>query len=158
MLTVGTDTYISLADADTYWSEHYSSAEWDAADEGDKEKALRSATQYVDKHYTWIGSHPGSESQKLSWPRLNAVDKQGRTITGIPQEVEHATAYLAQEELRGGILRAKSRGGAIKAVQAGSVNVEFEDNAPVHTSYDYVDLILSNLTKGGRGTVPLKKA
>lgn len=158
MLTVGTDSYTSLVDADEYWSEHYNSADWDAASDSDKEKALRTATQYIDKHYSWIGYHPGSLSQKLAWPRLNAVDKQGRTITGIPDEVKDATAYLAQEELRGGILRPKSRGGAIKSVQAGSVNVEFEDNAPVHASYDYVDLLLSNLTKGGKGSIPLKKA
>lgn len=157
-LTVGTDTYVSLANADTYWANHYDSADWDAATDANKEKALRVATQYVDKRYSWIGSHPGTSSQNLAWPRLNAVDKQGRTRTGIPDEIKDATAWLAQEEIRTGILRSKSRGGAIKNVKAGSVAVEFEDNAPSQPSYDYADLLLSNITKGGRGSIPLMKA
>lgn len=158
-LTVGTDTYLSLADANTYWDENTGGTNWATASDAEKEKALRAATQYVDKHYSWLGNHPGN-SQGLSWPRLNVVDKDGRTIGGnvIPDAVKNATAYIAEQVLAdGGILPKRNRNSSIKSVKAGSVEVEYDDMAPTRTHYDYADLILSKLTKGGRGMTPMYK-
>lgn len=157
-LTVGEDTYISLADADTYWTNYAGGTNWASATDAEKEQALRQATQYVDKSYTWRGHHPGSSSQLLSWPRNMVVDGQGRTRTGIPQEVKDATAYLAEQALDGAILTAKERGGKIKNVKAGSVSVEFGDNAPGQRTFPYADLLLSDLTIGGKNSVRLRKA
>lgn len=157
-LTVGEDTYISVADTDTYWTEHPGGSNWTAAGDTDKEAALRQATQYVDKKYTWVGVHPGTLSQNLSWPRLDAIDRHGRTRTGTPQEVKDATAYMAEQVLADtGVLNPKDRGGQIKSVAAGSVNVEWEEGANSQKTYDYVDLLLKNITKGGKGVRPLLK-
>lgn len=158
-LTVGEDTYISLADADTYFSNFYDSSDWDAATDAEKEAALRASTQYVDKHYTFIGDHPETLTQDLAWPRYNALDKQGRLLADdeIPQPVKDATAYLAQEVLRKGILKAKDRGGSIESVKAGSVQVQWNSFASSQPSYDYADLLLKNITIGGKGQRPLLK-
>lgn len=158
-LSVGTDTYISLADANTYWTENTGGTNWAIASDTEKEKALRAATQYVDKHYSWLGVHPGTD-QALSWPRLNVIDKNGRVIGGnvIPDAVKDAVAYIAEQVLAdGGILPKRNRNSAIKSVKAGSVEVEYDDQAPTRTHYDYADLLLSKLTKGGRGMTPMIK-
>lgn len=115
------------------------------------------ATQYIDKQYRWIGVHPGGSDQLLSWPRSSAVDKQGRTRTGIPQELKDATAYLADKVLGEPVLEPKARGGAIQSVQAGSVAVQFSESASAHTSYKYVDLLLSDISTGGGQSVRLAK-
>jgi hypothetical protein len=157
-LDVGKDSYLSLQDADAYWDNHNHNERWQQASEQEKEAALREATRYVDNRYTWIGKHPGSSGQVLSWPRMNAVDKQGRLRTGIPQEVKDATAYLAQQSLEGGLLAPQDRGGRINRVQADTVVVEWDKSAPSQPTYDYADLLLKNITTGGRSSAPLLKA
>ncbi len=59
-LTTPDDSYASVSEADTYWSERNNS-DWSAASMADKEKALRFATELIDGQYAgrWIGSHPG---------------------------------------------------------------------------------------------------
>lgn len=158
-LTVGEDSYISLDDADTYWANHIGGSNWSAASTPEKEQALRAATQYVDKHYNWLGDHPGTD-QELSWPRLNVIDKNGRTIASniIPDEVKDAVSYIADQVLGDGILSPRGRDSEISRLKAGSVEIEYEDHARSTISYDYADLILSKLTKGGRGVTPMRKA
>lgn len=151
------ETYCTVAEADTYWENNPGGESWSEATGPQKEAALRQATQFVDKQYTWIGHHPGSVSQLLSWPRLNAMDKEGRLRTGIPQEVKDATAYMADQVLQQGLLPPQKRGGAIKTVTAGPVSVDYEENASSLTRYDYPTMLLKSLTKGGRGSRPLKK-
>lgn len=156
-LDVGNDSYVSVEDADQYWQDHPRGDSWADATLLEKEGALREATIYVDNRYSWIGHHPGSNSQVLSWPRLNAVDRQGRLRTGIPKEVKSATAYLAEQSLKKGLLAPQDRGGRINRVQADTVSVEWDQNAPSQATYEYADTILKNITKGGRGVRPLKK-
>lgn len=71
-ITVGTDTYISIADADTYVDLFYLSADakkvaWDLLSDEDKEIHLRRATQSLESV-----KYPGlkqEENQALSFPR-----------------------------------------------------------------------------------------
>lgn len=158
-LQIGIDSFTSVADADAYWTDHSGGTGWAAALSADKEAALREASQYIDKSYSWRGDHPGDASQLLSWPRYNVIDRQGRvrSSTEVPAEVKDATAWLAEQALSGELLPAQARGGRIKGLKAGSVQVEYEDNAPAQSSYDYVDLLVSGLIKGGKNTTILLK-
>lgn len=71
-ITVGTDTYVTVADADTYVSLNYLSTEaksvaWDTLSDGDKEILLRRATQSIE-----VLKYPGlkfDSSQTLTFPR-----------------------------------------------------------------------------------------
>ena len=58
------ESYLSVADADTYHTKHGDSADWDGASTGDKEEALRMGTQYLDATYNtlWIGSRANETS------------------------------------------------------------------------------------------------
>lgn len=115
-IIVGTDSYISAANADTYWSNRNNSV-WAAAANEDKEKALRFATEYIDGSYDgrWIGEHPGASSQVLAWPRNGALDSEGRSVTGIPQRVADATARLALDALTDFCQRPKTGAGGSRA-------------------------------------------
>jgi len=94
-LTVNTNSYVSVADADTYFETRIDSANWTAASTTLKESALVTATFLVDDH-AWIGSAVSS-SQALAWPRNNAVyndTRLGLNITlgntVIPSQVKEA--------------------------------------------------------------------
>lgn len=149
-ITVGTDSYISVVDADTYWADR-NNLNWETADVADKEKALRDATTYIEGEYAgrWIGDHPGSTSQRLAWPRNGARDFEGRDVTGIPWQVEEACARLAFDGLVGFLTSAESRGGAISDAALGSLEVSYFDGAPAGTTYPYLDEMLVWLLVGG---------
>ena len=151
--TVGENSYLSVADADTYWSDRNNST-WSAASDAEKEAALLEATQYLDKAYRWRGEHPGSSTQLLAWPRNNVVDEQGRTRTGIPQEIKDATAELALEALGGRLVPVQDHGGAVKSQTVNGLSIEYQDGAPANPSYDYVRMLVSPLIRrAGRRVV-----
>lgn len=160
-VTVGTDSYLSVADADTYWSDRNNST-WDDAQTADKEKALREATQYIDGAYDFIGEHPGSLSQKLAWPRNNAVvtsgNLRGVQVTGIPDQIKDATAELALEAVSARLRPAVDRGGAVKREKVDVIEVEYSDFAPSHKTYDFVGMLLKGLTKGGSNQIKLVRS
>src|SRR5690606_38720806 len=77
-----------------YHAARLHNAEWAAADDEDKEKALKMATRLLDG-LDWCGSIK-STSQDLSFPRVGLYDKDGRQIddNGFPQSLIEATAEL----------------------------------------------------------------
>ena len=67
-LTVGTNTYISLADAETYMEGRYEpSGAWAAASNATKNTLLVTATASIDR-MTWLGEKSVS-TQALEFPR-----------------------------------------------------------------------------------------
>ena len=149
-IIVGTDSYVSVADADTYLLDRNNSV-WAAAAAEDKEKALRFATEYIDGSYDgrWIGEHPGASSQVLAWPRNGAVDSEGRSVTGIPQRAADATARLALDALSDFLSEAEDRGGRISRAAVGPLDVSYFRDAPAGTAFPYLDLMLKPLLTPG---------
>lgn len=109
----GADSYISLADANTYVSNHGTSAAWSAAPEASKEQALRLATQYIDLKYgdrfkgckTWNSQ---AKRQSLQWPRRGAIDNDGYEYSDdelpaclLSAVVEAALRVIAGDDLLG---------------------------------------------------------
>jgi len=149
-ITVGTDSYVSVADADTYWTER-NNLDWTTADTAYKEKALREATEYIDGTFEgrWIGEHPGSASQVLAWPRNGAVDSEGRSVTGIPERVKDATSRLALDALSAFLAHAEDRGGRIARARVGPLDVRYFRDAPAGTAFPFLDLMLKPLLVPG---------
>lgn len=90
-------TYASVAEADAYLTH---SSTWSAASTTQKERALALATLYLDGNYSWPGVLADT-SQELEWPRSDAYDSEGRTLTGIPDAVKNACIELADIEVSG---------------------------------------------------------
>lgn len=154
-LTVGTDSFISVADADTYWSKR-SNSDWTAADPSDKETALINATDYLNNAYDWPGVLADTD-QALSWPRDSAYDLEGRKLTGIPKPIEDATAYLAGQSVAGTVLF-EVHGQAEKRLKAGSVEIEYMDHSTKGNTYEYLKSILSVLTYTGSSQIRLVRS
>lgn len=122
------------------------------------EQALVRATQAVDSLYRlrFSGTKHNGRSQALEWPRDNATDIDGETIANneIPIEVIHATCELAVREFTNpnSILPDLERGGAIRAIRAGSVSIEYGSNASNTTVWQTVNGIMASLIGGGVGS------
>lgn len=148
------ESYLSVADADTYWSNR-ADATWAAADTADKEAALRKATQYLDATYIWPGVIAAT-SQALGWPRLYVTDHEEREINGIPTLIEQAAAELAKLALSAPLLAVESRSD-IEHIRADTVEVTFKAGGRAQKTYALVDRLLApiSLRKRGGGTVRL---
>ena len=96
------ESYLSVADADTYWAAHGAPSEWTDAVTAAKETALRVATQYLDAAYgpRWQGQSKSS-AQRLAWPRAAVLDLDGYLIASddLPRNLEEATAEAALRQI-----------------------------------------------------------
>jgi hypothetical protein len=121
------NSYLSVADADTYHNDHSGSTDWNGAATADKEKALRLATQYLDiKHDGKWQGYRSNQNQALAWPRSNVADNDGYYYGSdeIPQRLKDAVAELALRVIQGDtLLDDISKPGTIKSksVKAGPV-------------------------------------
>lgn len=86
-LVLNTNSYVEIADADTYFETRIDSANWFEATDEVKEQALVTATALVDDH-AWIGSAVSS-SQALAWPRNYATYNDPRL--GLQVTIDEAT-------------------------------------------------------------------
>lgn len=154
-ITVGTDSYASLAEADDYHVRR-ANADWAAATTAAKEAALLRATAYLDGRYRWIGQI-ASLTQSLAWPRFGAIDGEGRALAGIPAPVREACCELARAALAGDLAPAQPRGGMVTSESVGAVSVSYAVDAPGGTAYPAIDLLLRGLVLASSAT-PLVRA
>lgn len=138
-----------------YYGDPYGAIEFHAARGNDawsaegvtaeqQEAALQRGTDWVDAEFGefFPGVRTGGRAQELAWPRINAdgtyvTDLEGNEIEDymIPVEIERATYEAALIELTdpGTLAADLERGGAIKRMKAGSVEIEYADGAPVES-------------------------
>jgi hypothetical protein len=163
-LIVGTDSYVTLAEANTYWSARNNST-WSAASDANKEKAIREATQYLDGAYSFIGFMT-SFTQPLAFPRNGVVIEKGnfagRSVesSAIPDQVKMATFELALEAL--GERLEPTNNDSISKVKVDVIEVDYADFAPSKKTFSFVTKILDGLilssSNGAFAAVGLERA
>ena len=92
------NSYVTLAEADSYFEFRLHSSAWDNAD--DQEAALISATRMLDWYLKWKGEK-ATTTQALEWPRANVYDRDDNLLdeTIIPQRVKDAACEMALANL-----------------------------------------------------------
>jgi hypothetical protein len=137
-LVLNTNSYVEIADADTYFETRIDSAEWTSATDEIKEQALVTASQLVDNH-AWIGSAVSS-SQALAWPRKNAIyndDRLGLQVTIAQNEVpsrvktavyEQALHLVNNEDLLAGTTQ------TFESISVGSISLTDSNSDVTRTS------------------------
>jgi hypothetical protein len=158
-LTVGTNSYVSVSDANTYWLDRNNSV-WSSLTTAKKEAALIEATQYLDANYSFIGTQ--DILRTLAWPRFDVYITKGNLAgvsydaTTIPPLIKQAVYELALEASSERLLPVKDRGGQIKKEKIDVIEIEYYDNAPGSKTYSFVTKLLSpllNSTPGQRKLV-----
>jgi len=147
------DSYVSVEDCAAYAVKKglpFSSSPIEPA-----EQALRRATAWLDNTYRI--RFPGAASdvwQSLEWPRAG-VTYRGQPFDDdvIPQQIKDACCEAAVREMAepGSLSPDLERGGAVKRLKAGSVEVEYADNAELTTTFTTIDVLLSGLLLSARG-------
>lgn len=137
-LVLNTNSYVEIADADTYFDTRIDSANWFDAEDEIKEQALVTASLLVDDH-AWIGSAVSS-SQDLAWPRKNAIyndDRLGLQVTIAEDEVparvltavyEQALHLVNNEDLLAGTTQ------TFESISVGSISLSDSNSDVTRTS------------------------
>ncbi len=142
----GANAYITEDQLDSYADDHGITLA-----DGDEQTAIIRATAYIDAVYRmrFVGYKTHGRSQGLEWPRTGVLDSQYFPINNdeIPVEIKSATAEAAIRELTtpNSMLPDLERGGSIRMLKAGSVEIEYGANATAITTYRVIDGILGNL-------------
>jgi hypothetical protein len=146
------NSYLSVADADTYNTNHTNSTDWGNASTAEKEQALRRATQYIDMMYgaRWKGIRV-YETQALAWPRANVTDYDGYLIDHdeMPQKLKDACAEAAERLITEEMMPDQSDTGTVKSrsVRVGPISesLAYTDGDPSEKAYPKVDKLLREL-------------
>jgi len=92
------NSYLSVADADTYHANVTRSSDWTAATAASRENGLIVATQYLYIRFQgrWRG-YRNTRSQALAWPRYSVEDDDGYVLdaASLPQKLQDACAEMA---------------------------------------------------------------
>lgn len=147
------DSYVSVEDCVAYATKK--GLAFPASPVEPAEQALRRATAWLDSAYRI--RFPGAATdvwQALEWPRAGVIYRgQPFDEDVIPQQVKDACCEAAVREMKkpGSLSPDRQRGGAIKGVKAGSVDITFADNAPVETTFTAIDGLLSGFLLPAKG-------
>jgi hypothetical protein len=147
----GANAFLSVADWKAYADQQgwdYSTAEYTEDQIG---SAIVRGRAWLDAMYRsrWPGSRANGREQSTAWPRKDATDGDGEVIVDdeIPAEVKDASAEAAWRELQepGSLSPDLERGGAIKSLKAGSVEITYADGASSLTVYSGIAQMLDGL-------------
>jgi len=145
------ESYISVADATTYFTARGVST-WDAiASDALREAYLRLATEYMLQMYRarWEGVRY-TEDQALDWPRTGVVrDSWQVDIDEVPVEVQRACAELALK--RSAAELAPDLTQAVVREKVDVIETEYDKYSPQYTRYRAIDAMLMPYLKAGDG-------
>jgi hypothetical protein len=143
-ITVGENSYINVADADSYFADRLFSDEWTNATAGQKEQGLKMATKKIDRQQ--IRGIKADDTQSLEFPRAlysnsksvnpfydplkNSIETTPGWVveTAVTQEVKDATCEEAMSILQGGKQarkRAQLQAQGVKSFILGSLSESF---------------------------------
>lgn len=130
-LVVGTNSYISIADADIYFACRIHSEVWSTATDDDKAKALISATRQIDRL-----SFKGRKiltNQALAFPRypqgyICSSNIQPSISIDVPQKVKDATCEESYVLLKGISKRIELQQQGVKQARIGDIEEVYTGN------------------------------
>lgn len=117
-LAVGTNSYVTVAEADAYFTDRFGYDKW--ASETAQEAALVSAAQQLDLLCIWYG-YLVDDEQLLAFPRNPDADP-------VPQDVKDAQCEIAYAIVDTGST-STSADDALSELKAGSVTLKFDANS-----------------------------
>jgi len=150
-LTVGTDTYISQAEADSYHASMGNTG-WPSTSTAEvialKEAALRKATAFLDSiaRGKWKGVKATAE-QALAWPRTGVIDEEGYEVpeSDIPTAVAVAACEAALRYYIGDDLMPDSVNNVASESVAGAVSVSYFEGKDPTPLYNKIYKLIEGL-------------
>lgn len=158
------NSYVTLAEANTYFETVPNSATWDDKTTDQKNRALISATRWIDS-LNYYGDRC-DEDQALKWPRNNYdVDGVELECSLIPNDIKYATYELARALANDTDSITESTGttGLYDEVQLGELRVKYNKSSQatgtvnnVFDVYPWLQSYLGAYCLGGSGSYQIR--
>ena len=145
------NSYVTKAEADSYFGDRLHSEDWDDADNPDS--ALVTASRMLDWYVKWKGWR-SSTTQSMLWPRTEVLRRDGTSVDDdiIPPEVKTAAFELAYSSLSESRTSDDPMAG-LDQIKAGSLMIKAGsggyDSTALDTIPEHIYKILSDLYSGG---------
>lgn len=148
-IVAGAESYVSVADADTYWTAR-GNTDWTGLTTAQKEQHLRIATARLDKRYRWLGTHTNETTQVLEWPRYLIEDHRGRWYDSdeIPQPLKDAVCELANQN-RIASLDVTRTSRKVLSERLGPMSATYTGWGDDTLEFPWIDDLVEPLTVGG---------
>lgn len=160
-VTAGTNSYLSEADAGSYFDERLHTTNWTAASSEEQQASLLMACNFLERRIRWNGLKADS-SQALEWPRSGCVDQDGVSIDNsvTPQAIKDAQAELALVLLGRDLTEVQDAAGFAKAEAVGPIKVTYDTASRVPVIPDQIFQLIVHLgiRVGGPGSVTVRLA
>jgi hypothetical protein len=154
------NSYVTLAEADSYFETVPDSASWDNKTTDQKNRSLITATRWIDS-LNFYGDRC-DEDQALKWPRNNYdYDQVELECSLIPNEIKYATFELARALANDtdAITGNNSTTGLYEEVELGDLKVKYNTRTQstgsvnnIFDVYPWLQSYLGGYTLGGTGT------
>ena len=158
------NSYVTLAEADTYFETVPDSTAWDNKTDDQKNRALISATRSIDS-LNYYGDRC-DEDQALKWPRNNyEVDDVELACTAIPKNIKYAEYELARALANetDAITGNKGTDGTYEEVKLGDIEVKYNTDSQgvgtinnVFDVYPWLQSYLGAYCLGGSGSYQVR--
>ena len=158
------NSFVTLAEADAYFETVPDSTQWDNKQDDKKNRALISATRWIDT-LVFYGDRCDS-SQALSWPRNNYhVDRVELVCSAIPDDIKYATYELANALANDTDAITGNTGdtGLYEAVKFGDMEVKYNTSSQaigtvnnVFDVYPWLQSYLGAYCLGGSGSYQVR--
>ena len=157
------NSYITVADATTYFDNRLDASDWTSATTDNKAAALITATSWLDT-VEFYGDRSAT-TQALKWPRTDVTcDGVEATAAFIPREIKDATCEAALALLRNptmlrGVVTAP---GSYDEVTLGDLSVKYRGQGEVESLQSITDALpwlrsfLKCWAKGVTGPSPIR--
>ena len=126
-LVVGTNSYISRADAIIYLADALHAESWDAASTESKDRALVTAARMLERQQ-WVGEQATNVGQTMQWPRTGVSDREGVELPSdtVPQFILDAQCELAVALLDDVSVQSNADTSTnIRRMKAGTAEIEY---------------------------------
>ena len=158
------NSYVTLAEANTYFETVPDSTTWDNKTDDQKNRALISATRWIDD-FNYYGDRC-DDGQALKWPRNNyEVDNVELACTLIPQNIKYAQYELARalSNETDAMTGNKGTDGNYEQIEMGGVKVKYNtktqgtgSNNNILDVYPWLQSYLGAYMLGGAGNFQMR--
>ena len=158
------NSYVTLAEANTYFETVPDSSTWDNKTDDQKNRALISATRWIDS-LNFYGDRC-DDGQALKWPRNNyEVDDVELACTAIPKDIKYAEYELARALANetDAITGNKGTDGTYEEVKIGDMEVKYNTDSQgvgtinnVFDVYPWLQSYLGAYCLGGSGSYQVR--
>ena len=158
------NSYVTLAEANTYFETVPDSTTWDNKTDDQKKRALISATRWIDS-LNFYGDRC-DDGQALKWPRNNyEVDNVELACTATPKDIKYAQYELARALANetDAITGNKGTDGTYEEVKIGDMEVKYNTDSQgvgtinnVFDVYPWLQSYLGAYCLGGSGSYQVR--